>query len=827
MLNEKKFNNILTLGMLIMIKNIFRIISFSLFIFFFQTSLPVFAEDEMFDANYGQFKNDDYYYDLDIVMQSEVDDSDEDKGFFASIKDTFDLSNISDGVMESIYYVFFMIIEFFFSFNLFMTNLMISILDFAYDTNIVNSLIDAMSGTVIGISGLGDGSITVGGLFGSFSGFIAIVVALYALYQFVIKRATIGAFGSLLKSIIVFTLALAFFANYTTFLKGAHTISNEFSALILSGTTGDVIIDEASGVVQSNTVQNQMYDNLFTTFVHKPYLLLQYGKTEGIDENRVKKILELDPSKEAKARKDIAIEEVKSDNEIMHVASIWKRYNYTGIMVIGNAVASIPVYLLSLSLLLFQVWFLIMAMVAPFAFLWAALPGQFGVLKRYLFELSLPLVLKSVVSIGALLIFGLTEVIYSLSAIAGGGSKGLVLAIVLQTILMMAMFLLRKRIGGIFTKGSEQLAAMREQMHASLVDPAKKGFQNTATAAVGATVAVATGGALAPAMMAANATKEATKAMTGDSSVGDATKSIATTAVGYKMLSDKMSKANLDKQSLESVNTFTEQEQLDSLQSDTIKSELKNHQLKDVSIDELNDAKIAYLEAHENNDTHGQSMSEYMARHIAKKRNAEATNHLAEQQDKAMMMSSLASKVEDSRKKQLVVSELGRVGANEFYDTLGSKINDISFNEMEEYVQEHKLYAEESMQSGTIPQPFANYVKGRVEYKELSTNLTNNLSSNSEAMQKMHLQVRTIEKINQMSEQSASINEARGVVEVKVTEERIQQIHQQYNNYLESYPTSRTGRLNSEPLSRDDYMLQKVKELVDDPKVEMQELSNQ
>lgn len=810
-----------------MIKNIFRIISFSLFIFFFQTSLPVFAEDEMFDANYGQFKNDDYYYDLDIVMQSEVDDSDEDKGFFASIKDTFDLSNISDGVMESIYYVFFMIIEFFFSFNLFMTNLMISILDFAYDTNIVNSLIDAMSGTVIGISGLGDGSITVGGLFGSFSGFIAIVVALYALYQFVIKRATIGAFGSLLKSIIVFTLALAFFANYTTFLKGAHTISNEFSALILSGTTGDVIIDEASGVVQSNTVQNQMYDNLFTTFVHKPYLLLQYGKTEGIDENRVKKILELDPSKEAKARKDIAIEEVKSDNEIMHVASIWKRYNYTGIMVIGNAVASIPVYLLSLSLLLFQVWFLIMAMVAPFAFLWAALPGQFGVLKRYLFELSLPLVLKSVVSIGALLIFGLTEVIYSLSAIAGGGSKGLVLAIVLQTILMMAMFLLRKRIGGIFTKGSEQLAAMREQMHASLVDPAKKGFQNTATAAVGATVAVATGGALAPAMMAANATKEATKEMTGDSSVGDATKSIATTAVGYKMLSDKMSKANLDKQSLESVNTFTEQEQLDSLQSDTIKSELKNHQLKDVSIDELNDAKIAYLEAHENNDTHGQSMSEYMARHIAKKRNAEATNHLAEQQDKAMMMSSLASKVEDSRKKQLVVSELGRVGANEFYDTLGSKINDISFNEMEEYVQEHKLYAEESMQSGTIPQPFANYVKGRVEYKELSTNLTNNLSSNSEAMQKMHLQVRTIEKINQMSEQSASINEARGVVEVKVTEERIQQIHQQYNNYLESYPTSRTGRLNSEPLSRDDYMLQKVKELVDDPKVEMQELSNQ
>ena len=813
-------------GNLIMIKNIFRILSFSLFIFFYQNGLTVFAEDEMFDANYGQYKDEEYYYDLDLVTQKEVDELENEQGFFASIADAFDLSNISEGVMEAIYYVFFMIIEFFFSFNLFMTNLMISILDFAYDTNIVNSLIDAMSGTVIGISGLGDGSLTVGGLFGSFSSFIAVIVAIYALYQFVIKRAAIGAFGSLLKSVIVFTLALAFFANYTTFLKGAHTISNEFSALILSGTTGDVVIDEATGSVKSNTVQNQMYDNLFMTFVHKPYLLLQYGKTEGIPEADVKNLLALNPNTQADDRKNEAIEQVAEGNEIMHVSSIWKRYNYTGIMVIGNAVASIPVYLLSLSLLLFQVWFLIMAMVAPFAFLWAALPGQFGVLKRYLFELSLPLVLKSVVSIGALLIFGLTEIIFSLSAIAGGGSKGLVLAIVLQTILMMAMFLLRKRIGGIFTKGSEQLAAMREQMQASLVDPAKKGVQNTATAAVGATVAVASGGALAPTMMAANATKEATKAMTGDSSVGDATKRVATTAFGYKMLSDKMAKTKLDTPSIESVNAFSENEQLDNSQADALKNELKNHRLSAVSVEELNDAKLNYLEAYKNNDTNGQTMSEYMARHIAKQRNTETTQHLAQQQERAAALSSLASKVEDSRKKQLVVSELGKPGANEFYDTLGSKINDISFSEMENYIQEHKVYAEESMQSGIVPQPFVNYVKGRVEYKELSTNLSNSLTSNTEAMQKMHLQVRTIEKINQISEQSASINEARGVVEVKVTEERIQQIHQQYNNYLESYPTSRTGRLNSEPLSRDDYMLQKVKELVDNPKVEVQELSN-
>ncbi|MFF5996502.1 hypothetical protein AAGS61_17460 [Lysinibacillus sp. KU-BSD001] len=788
--------------------------------------LPMYqvsAEDEMFDANYGEFKNEDIYYDLDIITEKEANDDSE--GFLTTVINAFDISNISEGVMEAIYYVFFLLLELAFSFNMFMTNLMISILDFAYDINIVNDLIDSMSGTVIGISGLGDGSITVGGLFGSFGGLIAIIVALYTLYQFVVKRASIGAFSSLLKSIIVFTLALAFFSNYTTFLKGAHTISNEFSALILSGTTGDAVIDETTGVVKSNTIQTQMYDNLFNTFVHKPYLLLQYGRTD-VSKERALRLLTLDPQTNEEERKNEVINEIDNEqNNTMLVSSIWKRYNYTGIMIIGNAVASIPVYLLSLSLLLFQVWFLIMAMVAPFVFLWAALPGQFGVLKRYLFEFSLPLVLKSVVSIGALLIFGLTEVIYSLSAIAGGGSKGLVLAIVLQTILIMAMFLLRKRIGGIFTKGSEQLALMREQMHASLIDPAKQGFQNTATAAIGTTVAVATGGAVAPAMLAANATREATKAMTGDVSIGDATKSIATSALGYKMLSDKMAKSNLDINSLNHLQEFSDNEQLDSMQVDALKHQLKDHRLSDVSVEELNDAKTAYLEAYENDNTHGQSMSEYMARHIVKKRNAEATDNLVHHQEQTKVLSSLAGKVEDTRKKQIIVEELGTVGANQFYDTLGDYFNDISLIDMETYVHEHKLYAEQQVQNGSLPKPFTDFVIEKVEYKQLTECLDTNLHANAEKMKQMHLQVRTIEKINQISQQSSSINETRGVVEVKVTEERIQEIYKQYNSYLEHYPTSRTARNSTEPLSRDEFMIQKIKEMVADPNIEAKELS--
>ncbi|SOC21539.1 hypothetical protein SAMN05880501_11310 [Ureibacillus xyleni] len=768
-----------------------------------------FAEDEMFEAEYGEYKEEGVHYQIDIITDKELE---KDKGFFGSV---FNVSNIGEGVMSAIYFVFFKILELSFSFNLFMTNLMISILDFSYDVNIINELIDSMSSTVVNMTGLSGGTFSASGLFGAFSGLIALCVALYTLYQFVVNRASIKAFSGLLKSVVAFTVALGFFANYSTFLKGAHTISNEFSTFIISGSAGDMLIDE-SGNVQSISVQEKMYDNLFNTFVHKPYLLLQYGQTTGIEQERIKKLLELDPQLDAEKRSLVVKEEVvELGNDTFTYESIWKRYNYAGVMVLGNAISSIPVYLLALSLLLFQFWFLIIAMVAPFALLWSALPGQFGVLKRYLFELALPLVLKSIVSIGALLIFGLTEVIYSLSALAGGGSKGLVLSIVLQTILMMAMFLLRKRIGGIFTKGSTQLGLMREQINGAFINPTKKAIQMGTAVTAGTVAAIATGGALAPTLFAANVGKDVGKLATGDAGLGETGMKLATAAAGYKLLSNKQSAKKLDKLSQASIQEFANANQLSDIESQALAQSLHSKGLSNVSVDEIDEAKANFIEDYEAGNTNDESINEYIANGIARKRNAETSSNLVNHNNQVATLGSRAEQMDRIHAKQLLKNEIGASQTEDLYQELNNRhYNNMGSTEVEKYLHEYRLEANESMTSGQIPRSFKEYVVERVQYKQISERFESTLNDNSGYLKKEHIEMKTIEKVEQLVRNSSRFDEQRGVLEVKVTKKHLKDILHKYDDYLNGFSQSSINARSS-TLTMDQYVLQEVQTITE------------
>lgn len=771
------------------------------------TPSPTSAEDEMFEAEYGEYKNDDVHYQIDIISDEELGS---DEGILDSIKGMFD---IGEGVMSAIYFVFFKILELAFTFNMFMTNLMISILDFSYNINIINDLIDEMSNTVVNMTGLSGGRFSANGLFGAFSGLIALSVALYTLYQFVVNKASIKAFNGLAKSVIAFTLALGFFGNYSTFLKGAHTISNEFSALIISGSSGEMIMD-AEGNIKASSVQEKMYDNLFNTFVHKPYLLLQYGQTVGIDEARIKKLLVLDPQTQSEIRTEALLEEVNDlQNHNFTYDSIWKRYNYAGVMVLGNAISSIPVYLLSLSLLLFQFWFLIMAMVAPFALLWAALPGQFGVLKRYLFELALPLVLKSVVSIGALLIFGLTEVIYNLSALAGGGSKGLVLSIVLQTILMMAMYLLRNRIGGIFTKGSTQLGLMRDQINESFIDPTKKAIQTTAALTAGAATAVATGG-LAPALAAANIGREVGKAVTGDASVSDAGAKIATTAMGYKMLSNRLAKKQLDPTSKESVEAFASSNALSASELKELGATFNAKGLSNITVEEIEEAKESYLEEYQDGQVNDQNMNHYMANHIAKKRNAATSDGLLQQHQKIATLASRSEQLDKVRAKQLLTNEIGVQETEELYQELNKRrFHNVSSHDVEGYLHEHRLESETAMANGEIPRPFKSFVIEKVQYKQVQDKFEMALNDSTSYLQREHIEPATIQQVQSIIRDSSSYDQANGVMEVKITQQHLQEIRHKYDDYLNRYNQTRQAHSGAAPISVNQYLVKEVQKL--------------
>ncbi|WP_047980629.1 CD3337/EF1877 family mobilome membrane protein [Ornithinibacillus contaminans] len=486
------------------------------------------TRDPMYEANNGIYKNEDVDYSLDFVSASDL----EDKGFF---DDILSFAKIDDRFAEAFDYSIFFAVQFMFNFNIFMTNAMLGVLGFAYDTDLIGALVDSLENVVVSTTGIENLSFTSDGLFGGFLGIIGIVVAIYTLYQLIIKRARISAFEGLLKTIAVLVVALLFFSNYSTVIKGINNISIEASALLLSG-DADSIISE-NGDESGRTVRERMEDNLFNTFIHKPYLMLQYGTTEQeeIGDDRVYSLLSKDSG--TVMRKAIAIEEVtEHGNNIISSSGLRDRLNFMGILNTANAVNSIPVYLLAICLIIFQIWFIVIAMIAPFAMLWASLPNQIGVLKRYLFELAIPLVLKIGVSFLALVVFALSEVMYSLSALANG-SMGLILSAIVQGVLLVTMFLLRKRIFGIFSEGSRQLKVIREEMNNSFVNPFKKGTKaviNTAATVGGAVVAGPQG-----AMVGMNIGNTVGNGIIGETDMGDTARN-----VGMSMyMADKINKS--------------------------------------------------------------------------------------------------------------------------------------------------------------------------------------------------------------------------------------------------------------------------------------------
>ncbi|WP_425484327.1 CD3337/EF1877 family mobilome membrane protein, partial [Halobacillus locisalis] len=449
-------------------------------------------EDSGFGASYGKFKNEEVDYHIDYLDSTEL----EERGFIDKMKFW---KTIPDDTIGTAYTLLNdLLVNFPFKMIMLFTNIMIFFLNLAYSLNIINELIFEVEDVVASISGISGGQFGSGGIFGGFLTLILSCVAIYTLYQFAVKKAHISSFSGMLKSLVALVLALVILTNYGSIMSGLNNITNEMSSLIVGG-NADIAVNESSGEISNESVMTTMEDNVFNNFVHKPYLFLQYGVIDesSIGEDRVQNLLKA--SQGTEERNELVEKEItESGNEMMTRAKLFDRIAFVALVSGTNFINSIPIGFLTVLLFVFQMWFLVIAMIAPFALIVGALPNQFGVVTRYLLELTIPLFLKLGVSLMALFIFGLTDIMLGtasiVSNVSGSGIMGFVAMSLFQSLFLATMFILRKRIGRIFTLGSEQIGALREQANQALVEPLQKGVQNTATVA-GATVGGISGGA--------------------------------------------------------------------------------------------------------------------------------------------------------------------------------------------------------------------------------------------------------------------------------------------------------------------------------------------
>lgn len=512
---------------------IFAVIAFSLV-----SILPIQVNAQ----DLGDFKDDNesHYY-LDAIPDNPEDDyfeeGENERGFFWFL----DATEVAGEKFADIINSF---ANMAFTFNMFLTEMMIAALELAYEFDFINVIIDEISDIMSGITGISsDGSFTSSGIFGQLAIFVAMFAIIYAVFMLLFRRSMFQSLGAILQTVICLTIAILLFTNYAPFLKGVNQVTTEMSALVLGSEVSGGDTDETPSGLDGNNLKNKMYDNLWTMFVDRPYMYMMYGKTrldDNLTEDRVKSILKAPEGSEERL---LALQTEYEDegNQYITHSKVWERLSFTPVYITINGITSFLIYALAFFLILFQFWFMMIAVFAPFALLIGAIPGMFNVIKRYFIELGLPLVLKIVVSFGALVVFSISEILYELDFQLGemgarvNSTFGFYMAVVIvHWVLFALLFFLRKRIANIFVNSNRFMREMKDGLDTSTA-PIKSAIKG------GATVAGTVGGAMvggAPGAMAgASVGRTAGETATGDASVGDLAQS-AGKAYMYSRLGD-------------------------------------------------------------------------------------------------------------------------------------------------------------------------------------------------------------------------------------------------------------------------------------------------
>lgn len=510
----------------------------------------------LYTDRYGDLNEDEAHYMLDIVpLNQEQMKAEETKSWWQTGWSYVSGAALKEATMGQLYEAINILNNYAFQFNIGSTNFMLSVLNLSYDFDLIDQLIEKLQAIMQEVTGISNTRFGSSGLFGNFAGIIAVLSIAYACYLYVWKRATTEMIGEIMKTVLTFAVALLLFSNYSSFLTGVNQVTTEASQLVLSGSINSSSEEandrgESSGDLNENTLRERMMDNIWTLFVDRPYLFMQYGtdKVDDIGNERVQALLKKEPGDDR--LQYVRNEEVKKNGNIMMTyGSVMERAVFTPLYLLVNGLCSIPIFLLALLLLVFQFWFMGIAAVAPFALLFAAIPGQFGVLKKYFVELGLPLVLKIVVSFGAIVVFAISEIMYSLNNIAVGGASEYIIVCVLQFILLALMFLLRNRIKNIFSAGSKEFQALRAEvgsLQEAVTRPVKTGVQGTAAVAGAVVGGVVSGGAGIAA--GANIGSKVGQIATGEGNIQSITSGISQAQLLVQLHEKHAAKETLNKQ---------------------------------------------------------------------------------------------------------------------------------------------------------------------------------------------------------------------------------------------------------------------------------------
>lgn len=346
--------------------------------------------------------------------------------------------NWADGAGKQIYIALNEMNNSIWSVNVLLANFTMLIVQEAFELDFVSNVTEEVGVAIQNIAGFGPGGFMPNGLWPLLVTFVIGIVGAWATYVGMVKRESSRAWGGLLSSIILFVFALGFFSNASTILKGLNDWSGTLQSDILAVSAS--IVNPGSSYTEKEgiaTIRNQMFDLM----VKKPYMLMQYGSTE-VKGERVDKILSIDPYAEAETRSEkVQVEVEQMNNTMMSIKGVTQRVGFVPLLFVANTIIGLFLLIVSGSIILYQMIFLALVLIAPVPLLMALVPRWQQSAFDWAMKVLHAQLMKIAIALLLTILFGISAILYRATEASNLGYLGMML---LQIICFVGVWAKRK-----------------------------------------------------------------------------------------------------------------------------------------------------------------------------------------------------------------------------------------------------------------------------------------------------------------------------------------------------------------------------------------------
>ena len=351
--------------------------------------------------------------------------------------------NWLDGIGKTAQYAIYLFTNFLWTLNLYISNAVGYLIQQAYDLDFISSAASEIGKNIQLIAGVSASGFDSTGLFPGMMAIVTLLVGVYCTYVGLVKRETTKAFHAALNFVVVFVVSVGLIAYAPSAISGVNEFSSDISNGIVD-VSAKILAPDTAG---ENTGVSAIRDCLFGIQVQQPWLIMQFGDSdvENIGEERVNSLLGTSPDENrGKDREEAVKTELEDyDNGNLTVTEVTSRFGLSVFFLIFNLIVSAFAIMLTGSMLLSQILFIISAMFLPVSLLISLIPAFSGTSKRAVISLFNTIMLR----VGTTLLTTFVLVLSSLAYTIANG-KPFVVVVLLQVIVFAGVYMERDKLLG-------------------------------------------------------------------------------------------------------------------------------------------------------------------------------------------------------------------------------------------------------------------------------------------------------------------------------------------------------------------------------------------